>query len=234
MDDATDGLVHFMVSKNAGNIFAGYTPIAVEEWRIDNDLQILSAVDVPGLDPQTVGGEIVTWGHAVITEPEPGGGYTYIFGAWKRNLDGYRLVVCRRSAILGSLPNNVPYFWDGATWSADMQDVADLGPTPGNSLSVIPHPGGGWLCTSCRKGLFDTVVAAWHADAPEGPWTDLGDIFDVPAEFDDQYNYGGLSYITSAGKLRIMYNLNGPGVQILADYRRYGVRWAEIDVPGRP
>lgn len=60
VDDATDGLVHFMVSKNAGNIFAGYTPIAVEEWRIDNDLQILSAVDVPGLDPQTVGGEIVT------------------------------------------------------------------------------------------------------------------------------------------------------------------------------
>jgi hypothetical protein len=113
-----------------------------------------------------------------------------------------------------------------------MQDVVELGPTPGSSLSVIQHPGGGLLMTSCRKGLFTNKIAAWWSATPNGTWTDLGDIYTIPNVWTGQYNYGGLSYITDDNKLRLMYNLNGPGSN--DDYRRYGIRWAEVEIPGVP
>ena len=232
VDEATDGLVHVMVTDYEGTIFTSYAAVDLREYIVGDDMQIVSQAVVPGLAPQTVGGEVVAWGHAVVTDRRAN--YTYIFGAWRVTGDGYRLVVCRRAAGSGSLPGNLPSFWDGSAWSASMGDIVSLGPTTGNSLSVVAHPGGGWLCTSCRKGLLTNDVAAWHSDTPNGTWTDLGDIFEVPAEFAGQFNYGGLSFVTPEGKLRVMYNLNGPIAEIREDYRRYGVRWAEVDVPARP
>jgi hypothetical protein len=102
-------------------------------------------------------------------------------------------------------------------------------------LSVIRHPAGGWLCTSCRKGLLTNDIGAWYATTPNGTWTDLGDIYEIASEFTDQYNYGGLSYITSNNKLRLMYSLNSTDIdEIKADYRRYGIRWVEVDIPAAP
>ena len=171
----------------------------------------------------------ITWGHAVIVDYSTN--YTYIFGTYQVPLDGNRVVVCRRYIAFGSLPNNTPDFWDGSEWSDNMQDVVALGPTPGNSLSVIQHPAGGWLMTSCNKGLFTNKISAWWSETLNGTWTDPVDIYTIPSEFTDQLNYGGLSYITDNNKLRLMYNLNGPTAQIKADYRRYGIRWAEVEIP---
>lgn len=235
VDEPTDGRVHFMYRGYDGSIFAGYTPGRLDEVILADDLSVHSITAVPGLDPATVGGNVVEWGAAVWTD----GTYTYIFGTWKRTLDGYRLVVARRSAAFGSLPGNTPTFWDGATWNASMSSIVDLGPTPGNSLSVIQHPGGGLLCTSMRKGVLTRTIAAWWAASPEGPWTDLGDIYTVPVEFAmaaDQIQYGGLSWV-DAGRLRLMWSISantGAFPQVQANYNLYGVRFAEVDVPARP
>ena len=234
VDVGTDSKVHVMATEYSGSIFTTYTAVDLREYVINQDLTISSSALVPGLAPQTVASvsALVTWGHAVIVDYSTN--YTYIFGTYPVYLDGYRLVVCRRNIAFGSLPGNTPDFWDGTTWSTDMQDVIALGPTPGNSLSVIPHPAGGYLCTSCRKGLFDTNIAAWYSTTVNGTWTDLGDIFAIPSEFPNQYNYGGLSYITDNNKLRLMYNLNGPVADIKDDYRRYGIRWVEVEIPAAP
>jgi hypothetical protein len=233
IDVGTDSKVHVMVTDYEGTIFTGYTPINLREYIVNDDLTIASSAAVPGLAPQTVGGNLVTWGHAVQVDFEAG--YTYIFGTMRVTNDGYRLVVCRRGIASGSLPANTPYFWTGSTWDSDMQNVTSLGPTTGNSLSVIRHPAGGWLCTSCRKGLLTNDIGAWYATTPNGTWTDLGDIYEIASEFTDQYNYGGLSYITSNNKLRLMYSLNSTDIdEIKADYRRYGIRWVEVDIPAAP
>ena len=234
VDIGTDGRVHLMATEYEGSIFTSYTAVNLREYVINQDLTVSSSALVPGLVPQTVTSvsALVTWGHAVFVDYSTS--YTYIFGTYKVPLDGYRVVVCRRGIASGSLPANTPTFWDGSGWSADMQDVVALGPTPGNSLSVIQHPAGGWLMTSCRKGLFSNKIAAWWSATPNGTWTDLGDIYTIPSEFTGQYNYGGLSYITDTNKLRLMYNLNGPGNAIKADYRRYGIRWVEVEIPKKP
>jgi hypothetical protein len=235
VDTGTDGKVHAMATEYSGNIFAGYTAVNLREYIINDDFTIASSALVPGLAPQTLtsSGYEVRWGHSVNIDYEAG--VTYIFGTIQVPSDGARLVVCRRGIASGSLPGNTPTFWTGSTWSSDMQDVVELGPTPGQSLSVIRHPAGGWLCTSCRKGLLTNKIAAWYASTITGTWTDLGDIYTIPSEFTTQYNYGGLSYITENNKLRLMYNLNATNVTyIQADYRRYGIRWVEVEIPGAP
>lgn len=233
VDIGTDSKVHVMATEYEGNIFTGYDPVDLREYIINNDLTISSSALVPGLAPQTLGsGNKVTWGHAVQVDYDSNA--TYIFGAIQIPSDGFRLVVSKRGIASGSLPANTPTFWDGTTWNSNMQNVVSLGPTTGNSLSVIRHPAGGWLCTSCRKGLLSTVIGAWYANTPNGTWTDLGDIYSIPSEFTSQYNYGGLSYITDNNKLRLMYSLNGTFVNIAADYRRYGIRWVEVEIPKAP
>ncbi len=226
LDTPTRNNVHIMMTGYAGSIFTSYTPDSLYEYELFDNLTIRSSTLVPGLQPTQVNGEWVYWGSAMwVAEP-----WLYIFGNWQRTGDGFRLVVSRRNAYLGSLPGNVPQFWTGSFWSSDMVNIGELGPTPGNSGGVVPHPAGGLLFTSCRKGLLTNKIAAWHSATPNGTWTDLGDIVTVPSEFSSQFNYGGIPLI-QGNKLFLMYNLNGSVAQLEADYRRYGIRWIETSIP---
>jgi len=219
-----DNKVHAFFAGYTGNIFTGYEAATLGEVTVD-PVTLMPGVWAAssGLGPTTVGGLQVTWGQAVSFDET----YQYVYGAVQHVGDGYRVVVARR----GRGTTGTPTYWDGATWSAAVADVAELGPTPGNSFTVLPHPAGGLLLTSCRKGLLSNKVAGWWAASPTGSWTDLGDLYTVPTVWADQYNYGGLSY-RQGNMLRLLYNLNGDGV--LNDYRRYGVRWAEVPFPARP
>lgn len=226
VDAPTRNNVHVMVTGYAGSIFTSYTPDSLYEYELFDDLTIRSATLVPGLQPTQVGGNWVYWGSAMwVAEP-----WLYIFGNWQRPGDGFRLVVARRNAYFGSLPGNAPQFWNGATWSSSMSSVAELGPTPGNSGGVVPHPSGGLLFTSLRKGLLTNTIAAWRASSPTGPWTDLGNIVTIPFEFSSQFNYGGIPLI-QGDRLLLLYNLNGSISDLQADYRRYGIRWTDVAIP---
>lgn len=221
--------VHAMYHGFDGNIFAGYTYARLDEVTFDKNMDHISITRVPGLDPYMLTNpatgisEVVSFGGAVVMHTD---GFQYIFGTWNRTWDGTVLVVARRNAAYGSLPGNLPNFWNGSAWVSDKTQVVSLGPTPGQQISVYMH-GSKWRCTSVRKGLYTNKVAVWTGSTPTGTWTDQGDVFTIPFEFTGQYNYGGLSYVPEPGKLRILYNLNG-GTQN-QDYHRYGVRWTEVD-----
>lgn len=224
IDWETDGKLHAVYTGYQGNIFTGYTPHHTMEVTVTNNLDAINLSMMPGLDPVQVGGKWIEWGKAVVTID----GFHHIFGAKEAaSGSGRRPVLARRAARLGSLPGNVPTYWDGGGWNASVSAVAELSPEVGNVWTVNLHPSGGLMMTGNRLGLLTNEVHMWTAATPTGTWTDQGTVFTPPAVFTGQYSYSGCGFVTGR-TYRCAYNLNGTAPQLAADYRYYGLRWTDI------
>jgi hypothetical protein len=111
----------------------------------------------------------VAWGAAIV----PDGAFTYVFGVAPAD-KSLHLSRAPREEVAGGEWR----YWSAAGWSSDPAASMALLGGVSEQLSVVRGPTG-WALVSQRPG-FSPEIGAWHAAAPQGPWTGGETIAVVP------------------------------------------------------
>jgi hypothetical protein len=159
-------------------------------------------------------------------------GYTYISGS-EETVDFNFLHLARVST--GKLQGDWEY-WTGSGWSLDEAQSARLASGVGTSFSV-DRVRGQYVLVSMESHLrFNPSVVAYTAQAPQGPFTDPVELFQVP-ELTDQrpviaYDATLHPNLARPGTLLFSYNVNSlDQADILKDATLYRPRFVEVAWP---
>ena len=102
-------------------------------------------------------------------------------------------------------------FWDGAGWSADLQDLAPICGGVSSELSVTPLPDGRFLLVFQEHGMGEWVAVRLGA-SPVGPFGPPHRIWRCPevARHEKVFTYNAKAHphLSPPGEVLISYNVN--------------------------
>jgi hypothetical protein len=138
--------------------------------------------------------------------PDPDG-FVYVYGVRKQEKE----LIAARVQPAGFEKFNTWEFWDGTSWSRNMQQMAPLSDSVSNELSVTPLPNGQYALIYQYAGIFPTIYMQ-IGETPVGPFGKRIKVWDTTQEVDDPdlftYNAKAHPAISQRNELLISYNVN--------------------------
>ncbi|MCC6907499.1 MAG: DUF4185 domain-containing protein [Phycisphaerales bacterium] len=219
---AINGKVHifaYRIRSNGGGGAFGFegTGLALLTMPLDvpNPYENLAQVDCPAYikEPSGGRGEIV-FGTSIMMNTEGAGapnpdGYVYIYGIQNDQL-------IKKLLVARVLPEQFEDFtawryWDGATWSADVDQAATLTGRVSSECSVSPLPNGKYILVY-QEDTLGPWVSCKIGDSPVGPFGQgihlwhCDEVNQMPDAF--VYNAKAHPHLSKPGELLISYNVN--------------------------
>jgi hypothetical protein len=143
----------------------------------------------------------------------------------------------------------VPSAWQyaaGGSWSSDSHAARPVLRDATSQPDVQPY-NNGFLLVTKPLNIFDGNVAAWWAPNPEGPWSALGTIYDIPLPprshipghtYNSPFTYMASltpSAAVERGGMLLAYNVNTfDDADAQRDGRMAGPRFVSVTVPPTP
>lgn len=172
-------------------------------------------VDTPLFTPMKDGSGNIVFGAGILDQSESKNeGYLYVYGYKDLKTGTKELVVARVK------PSEIEEFkqwqyWDGTDWTDQIHEVASLVTGVSPELSVTYMEEGlyqGKYLLVAEKDTLSGYIAVSQADSPEGPFSELEDIYFVPeADLGNgviTYNAKAHPQLSPADELYITYNVN--------------------------
>lgn len=179
---------------------------------------------------KTSDGGIIYFGAGVMDNRHMDG-YIYVYGY--KDLDGRHLVASRVSEA-GFLDFNQWEFFNGETWTKNIDDVAPLQSGVSAELSVTYSEtgifAGKYVLVAMENTTSGRVVYSL-SDSPVGPFTSFKQIYQTSeSQYLDAFTYNAKLHpnLSTPDKLIISYNVNSTGLAAFRDARIYYPRFISI------
>jgi sialate O-acetylesterase len=132
-------------------------------------------------------------------------GYVYVYGV--RGIGKDVLVARVKPAQFENFSSW--RFWDGKTWTADMQKAAAIANKASNEMSVTPLPDGRYVMVFQVDGMGGSVCMR-IGSSPYGPFGPIIKLYDCPETKEGFYTYNAKAHpnLSQPGELLISYNVN--------------------------
>ena len=174
-------------------------------------------VEAPLYAPESANhGELTSGGAILDNSVEAGAphadGYVYVYGVEE--------LPFTKKAIVARVPRqdytnfSAWRFWDGVSWSTDLENSFPIAGRVSTEMSVTPLPDGRYLMVF----MLDTIggkIAYRIGDRPEGPWGPFQEVYTVPLPQNppDVYSYHAKAHpgLSEPGTLLVSYNVNTLG-----------------------
>lgn len=176
-------------------------------------------VEAPLFAPRTAQHEDFTFGSAFLDNSVEAGapfpdGFVYCYGVEEP--------INTKKALVARVPRaqftdfSAWTYWDGATWSANIDDAKDIAGRVGREYSVTPLPTGKFVMVTMLDG--DSGDIAYRlADTPQGPWGPPQVVYsvDLPPGMPNLFAYNAKAHpnLSAPGELLVSYEIDSTDVR---------------------
>ncbi|MBX3257427.1 MAG: DUF4185 domain-containing protein [Chitinophagaceae bacterium] len=168
--------------------------------------------DIPFLadkDADSVG----SFGAGVLVNTQKAGapnadGYVYVYGVRGKNKE----VIAARVKAEDIEQFSKWTFWNGKSWTPDVETIQPVADHASNELSVTPIEGGRYVMVF-QKDAIGTQIGLRVGTSPVGPFGPVQDVFDTKPDLAASpnlfsYNAKAHPVLSQPGELLISYNIN--------------------------